>query len=174
MPIEKNNDLPAGNMDVEVEDIDAENLPDIEIEFDPETGGVEVTLEKGDDEVPFDTNLAEVMDPAVLQTLSSELMVMYEADKSSRKEWEEQYGKGLKMLGFTFEERTKPFKGASGVQHPMLTESIVQFQSQALKELMPADGPVRTQVLGKETREKLMQADRVRDFMNYQITTVME
>jgi hypothetical protein len=101
-------------------------------------------------------------------------MTMYDADKSSRKEWEEQYGKGLKMLGFTFEERTKPFKGACGVQHPMLTEAIVQVQAQALKELMPAEGPVRTQVLGKETREKLMQADRVRDFMNYQITTVME
>lgn len=174
MPIEKNNDLPSGNLDVQVEDIAVEDLPDIEIEFDPETGSVDVTLGEDDKEVPFDTNLAEVMDPSVLQTLSSELMVMYDADKSSRKEWEEQYGKGLKMLGFSFEERTKPFKGASGVQHPLLTESIVQFQSQALKELLPAEGPVRTQVLGKETREKLMQADRVRDFMNYQITTVME
>ncbi len=174
MPIEKDNGLPAGNLDVQVEDITTEDLPDIEIAFDPETGSVDVTLGEDDKEVPFDTNLAEVMDPSVLQTLSSELMVMFEADRSSRKEWEEQYGKGLKMLGFSFEERTKPFKGASGVQHPMLTESIVQFQSQALKELMPADGPVRTQVMGKETREKLMQADRVREVMNYQITTVME
>ena len=175
MPIEKNitaEELPTGEQLVEVEE--PETLPDIEIEFDPETGDVVVNMGEEEDEVPFDTNLAEVMDPSVLQNLSSDLMTMYEADKSSRKEWEEQYGKGLKMLGFSFEERTKPFKGASGVQHPLLTESIVQFQSQALKELMPAGGPVRTQVLGKETREKLMQADRVRDFMNYEITTVME
>lgn len=174
MPIEKNNDLPAGNLDVEVEDLVTEDLPDIEIEFDPETGGVTVEMGSEEDEVPFDCNLAEVMDHSVLQQIASDLMVMFEADKSSRKEWEEQYGKGLKMLGFNFEERTKPFKGASGVQHPLLTESIVQFQSQALKELMPAEGPVRTQVLGKETREKIMQAERVRDFMNYQISTVME
>lgn len=176
MPIEKNltaDDLPTGEKLVEIEENEGE-LPDINIEFD-EDGGVTIGLgEEEDDDVPFDSNLAEVMDPSVLQTMSSDLMTMFEADKSSRKEWEEQYGKGLKMLGFTFEERTKPFKGACGVQHPLLTEAIVQFQAQALKELMPAEGPVRTQVLGKETREKLMQADRVRDFMNYQITTVME
>jgi hypothetical protein len=173
MPIEKNNDLPAGNMDVEVEDVVTEDLPDIEITFDPE-GGVEVALGEEDDEVPFDANLAEVLDPGVLQQISSELMPLFEADQSSRKDWEEQYGKGLKLLGFTFDERTKPFKGAAAATHPLLTEAIVQFQAQALKELLPAGGPVRTQVLGKETREKLMQADRVRDFMNYQITTVME
>jgi hypothetical protein len=173
MPIEKNNDLPAGNMDVEVEDIETENLPDIEIVFDEE-GGVDVTMGAEEDEVAFDANLAEVLDPGVLQQISSELMPLFEADQGSRKDWEEQYGKGLKLLGFTFDERTKPFKGAAAATHPLLTEAIVQFQAQALKELLPAGGPVRTQVLGKETREKLMQADRVRDFMNYQITTVME
>ena len=174
MPIEKNisvEDLPQGEQLVEVEE---GPLPDINIEFDDD-GGVTIGLNKEDDEdVPFDSNLAEVIDPAELQQMSSDLIIMYEADKSSRKEWEEQYGKGLMMLGFTFEDRTKPFKGACGVQHPLMTEAIVQFQSQALKELMPAEGPVRTQVLGKETREKIMQAERVRDFMNYQITTVME
>ena len=173
MPIEKNNDLPAGNMDVEVEDIETEDLPDIEIVFDEE-GGVDVTMGAEEDEVAFDANLAEVLDPGVLQQMSSELMPLFEADQSSRKDWEEQYGKGLKLLGFTFDERTRPFKGAAAATHPLLTEAIVQFQAQALKELLPAEGPVRTQVLGKETREKLMQADRVRDFMNYQITTVME
>ena len=173
MPIEKNNDLPAGNMDVEVEDVITEDLPDIEIVFDEE-GGVEVTLGDEDEEVPFDANLAEVLDSSVLEQISSELMPLFEADQGSRKDWEEQYGKGLKLLGFTFDERTRPFKGAAATTHPLLTEAIVQFQSQALKELMPADGPVRTRVLGKETREKLMQADRVRDFMNYQITSVME
>ena len=173
MPIEKNNDLPAGNTDVEVEDVETENLPDIEIVFD-EDGGVDVTMGEEEDEVAFDANLAEVLDPGVLQQISSELMPLFEADQGSRKDWEEQYGKGLKLLGFTFDERTKPFRGAAAATHPLLTEAIVQFQAQALKELLPADGPVRTQVLGKETREKLMQADRVRDFMNYQITDVME
>ena len=174
MPIEKNmtiDDLPGGDISVEMED----DLPtDIDIEFDAETGAVVINIGEEDDDVAYDSNLAEVIEPDVLQLISSDLMSLFDADKSSRKEWEEQYSKGMKMLGFTFEERTKPFKGACGVQHPLLTESIVQFQSQALKELMPAGGPVRTQVLGKETREKLMQADRVRDFMNYQITTVME
>ena len=173
MPIEKNvtiDDLPAGDVEIEME----ESLPDVSIEFDADTGEVVVDINKGDDDVPFDSNLAEVLDPSVLQGMSSELLALFEADKSSRKQWEDQYGKGLKLLGFNFEERTKPFKGACPVQHPLLTESIVQFQAQALKEMMPADGPVRTQVLGKETRERLMQADRVRDFMNYQITTVME
>jgi len=174
MPIEKNmtiDDLPEGDVAVEMED----ELPsDIDIEFDTETGEVVINIGAEDDDVAYDSNLAEIIEPDVLQLISSDLMSLFDADKSSRKEWEEQYSKGMKMLGFTFEERTKPFKGACGVQHPLLTESIVQFQAQALKELMPAGGPVRTQVLGKETREKLMQADRVRDFMNYQITTVME
>lgn len=173
MPIEKNNDLPLGNTDVEIEVLEAENLPDIEITFDEE-GGVDVTMGEEEDEVSFDANLAEVLDPSVLQQISSELMPLFEADQGSRKDWEEQYGKGLKLLGFTFDERTKPFRGAAAATHPLLTEAIVQFQAQALKELMPADGPVRTRVMGKETREKLMQADRVRDFMNYQITSVME
>ena len=174
MPIEKNNDLPAGNVDIEIEDILPGDMPDIEITLDPETGGADVVLGEEDEEVPFDANLAEVLDPGVLAQISSELMPLFEADQSSRKDWEEQYGKGLKLLGFTFDERTKPFKGAAAATHPLLTEAIVQFQAQALKELMPAEGPVRTQVMGKETREKLMQADRVRDFMNYQITSVME
>ena len=174
MPVEKNitvDELPQGDVEVETE----EELPAIDIEFDPQTGEVVIGLgEEEDAQVPFDSNLAEVMDPSVLQGISAELMALFDADKASRKQWEDMYGKGLKLLGFSFEERTKPFKGACPVQHPLLKESIVQFQAQALKELMPAEGPVRTQVLGKETREKLMQADRVRDFMNYQITTVME
>lgn len=173
MPIEKNNDLPAGNTDIEIEDVEAGEMPDVEIILDDE-GGAEINIGEEEDEVPFDANLAEVLDPGVLQQISSELMPLFEADQGSRKDWEEQYGKGLKLLGFTFDERTKPFRGAAAATHPLLTEAIVQFQAQALKELLPAEGPVRTQVLGKETREKLMQADRVRDFMNYQITDVME
>ena len=172
MAIERNNDLTAGAALIQ---FDKETpAPDIEVEIDDD-GGATVNLgEEEDEKVAFDSNLAEVLDPSVLSTLSSDLQSLFEADESSRKEWEEQYGKGLKLLGFTFEERTKPFKGACGVSHPLLTEAIVQFQSTALKELMPAEGPVRTQVLGKETREKLAQAERVRNFMNYQITSVME
>ena len=172
MAIERNNDLPAGDALIEFDKM--AEMPDVEIEIE-EDGGATVSIgEEEDGKVAFDSNLAEVIDPSVLQNMSSDLMSLFEADKSSRKEWEEQYSKGLKLLGFTFEERTKPFKGACGVSHPLLTESIVQFQSTALKELMPAEGPVRTQVLGKETREKLAQAERVRNYMNYQITTVME
>jgi hypothetical protein len=175
MPVEKATtaeDLPMGQMlDIE---IDAEEeMPDVEIEFDPE-GGVVVNIGEDDDaEVPYDANLAEVVPDDVLSEMASTLSVLFDADKSSRATWEDQYSKGMELLGFSMEERTKPFKGACGVYHPLLSESIVQFQSQALKELMPAGGPVRTQVLGKETREKLMQADRVRDFMNYQITCEM-
>ena len=179
MPIEKRitgDDYPDAGVDIEIESQEApEDLPDVEIQFDAETGDLLVNIGKEDDEdVPFDANLADVIDTDVLGKISGDLMLLFDADRSSRKDWEDQYSKGIKLLGFTMEERTKPFKGASGVSHPLLTESIVQFQSTALKELLPAEGPVRTQVMGKETREKLMQADRVRDFMNYQITSVME
>jgi hypothetical protein len=179
MPIEKRitgEDYPEGGVDVEVSAQEMlEELPEIEIEFDTKTGEVVVNIgDQEDADVPFNANLAEVVDADVLTFISSDLMLLFEADRSSRKDWEDQYSKGMKLLGFSMEERTKPFKGASGVSHPLLTESIVQFQATALKELMPSDGPVRTRVLGKETREKIMQAQRVRDFMNYQITSVME
>jgi len=179
MPIEKRitgDDYPEGGVDVEVSAQEMlEELPEIEIEFDTKTGDVVVNIgDQEDADVPFNANLAEVVDTDVLTFISSDLMLLFEADRSSRKDWEDQYSKGMKLLGFSMEERTKPFKGASGVSHPLLTESIVQFQATALKELMPSDGPVRTRVLGKETREKIMQAQRVRDFMNYQITSVME
>lgn len=169
MPIERDNYAPEGNS-VEVE-IDTEDMPEISIEFDDE-GGVVVNIDEEKD-TEWDANLAEVVPDDVLETISTDLMVLFEADQSSREDWEQMYAKGMELLGFKFEERTKPFKGASGVQHPMLTEAIIQFQSQALKEMMPAGGPVKTQVLGKETRERLMQAQRVKDFMNYQITTIM-
>ena len=179
MPIEKRitgDDYPEVGVDVEVSAQEMlEELPEIEIEFDTKTGDVVVNIgDQEDADVPFNANLAEVVDADVLTFISSDLMLLFEADRSSRKDWEDQYSKGMKLLGFSMEERTKPFKGASGVSHPLLTESIVQFQATALKELMPSDGPVRTRVLGKETREKIMQAQRVRDFMNYQITSVME
>jgi hypothetical protein len=109
-----------------------------------------------------------------LSKISIDLCALFEADKSGRSDWEQMYAKGLDLLGLKMEERTKPFRGASGTTHPLLTEAIVQFQAQATKELMPAGGPVRTEILGKETLDKFQQAARVQDFMNYQITTVMK
>ena len=168
MPVEREKSLPSGiSVDIEMED-----GPEIEIELDEE-GGATVKIDEEDDDVEFDANLAEVLPEDVLSAISDDLMLLFEADQASRQDWDEMYAKGLELLGFSMEERTKPFKGACGVQHPLLAEAIVQFQSQALKELMPAGGPVRTQVLGKETRERLMQAARVKDFMNYQITIKM-
>jgi hypothetical protein len=146
---------------------------DIEIILEDDGGAtVELGIEE-DEEVPFDANLAEVVDPSELGSISSELLALFDADKASRGEWEKQYSKGLELLGFSYEERTKPFKGACGTSHPMLTEAIIQFQAQAFKELMPAEGPVKTQVIGKETREKLAKAERVKEFMNYELTCEM-
>lgn len=151
-----------------------EEAPDIEIVLE-EDGGATVEISEGEDrEVDFYANLAEVIDEDERSLIAIELSALFEADKASRQDWEVMYSKGLELLGLKMEERTKPFRGAAGATHPMLTESIVQFQSQAFKELMPAGGPVRTQIVGKETVDKAQQAARVQDFMNYQITTVME
>ena len=147
---------------------------DIEIIIE-EDGGATVEMgEKDAEEVDFYGNLAAVIEPDVLASIGIEVSSLFEADKGSRSEWESMYAKGLDLLGFRMEERTKPFRGASGATHPMLTEAIIQFQAQAFKELMPAGGPVRSQIMGKETVEKFQQAGRVQDFMNYQLTTVME
>ena len=140
-----------------------------------EDGGATVEMGEQDaEEVDFYANLAAVIDPDELVGVGLEVSALFEADKGSRSDWESMYAKGLDLLGFRMEERTKPFRGAAGATHPMLTEAIIQFQAQAFKELMPAGGPVRSQIMGKETVEKFQQAGRVQDFMNYQITTVME
>ena len=148
--------------------------PDIEIILEDDGGA---TIEIGTDEGPeigFSDNLAEVINEDELDLIAMDLSAMFQADKSSREDWERMYSKGLELLGLKIDERTQPFRGAANASHPMLTESIVQFQSQAFKELMPAGGPVRAQVVGKETVDKAQQAARVQDFMNYQITSVME
>ena len=147
---------------------------DIEIIIEEDGGAIVEMGEADAEEVDFYANLAAVIDPDELALVGLEVSAMFEADKGSRSDWEEMYAKGLDLLGFRMEERTKPFRGAAGATHPMLTEAIIQFQAQAFKELMPAGGPVRTQIMGKETVEKFQQAGRVQDFMNYQITTVME
>ena len=125
-------------------------------------------------EVPHNANLAELLDDGYLGELSSDLRGSYEEDLESRSEWEETYTKGLDQLGVKYEERSQPFEGASGVTHPLIAESVTQFQAQAYKELLPSGGPVKTQVLGLQDAEREEQASRVKNFMNYQIMEVME
>ena len=122
----------------------------------------------------FDMNIAEVLDDDTLNLISSELRQAFEDDKASRKDWEETYKKGLDLLGFKYTERSQPFQGASSVTHPMLSEAITQFQAQAYKELLPSGGPVNTQILGNTSTQKEEQAQRIKDYMNYQITYEME
>jgi hypothetical protein len=153
-------------------------LPEgIEIEED-EDGGVVVDFDPmamaGVDDGDFYRNLAEELDDRELGALASELLGDFDANKASRAEWEDSYSKGLDLLGYSYEERTMPFRGATGVTHPLLAEAATQFQAQAFNELLPPSGPVRTAVLGENTREKQAQADRVKEFMNYYITSVME
>ena len=135
-----------------------------------EPEGVEVQTEQYD----HNANLAEIIDEAVLGEISSELREMYEEDMESREDWQQAYTKGLDLLGIKYQERNQPFDGASGVTHPLIAESVTQFQAQAYKELLPAGGPVKTQVIGAKTTEKEAQAARVKNFMNYQVTEVME
>lgn len=123
--------------------------------------------------LPHDANLAEVMDQDDLLRISSELLDDFDNDINSRKDWEETFANGLKLLGLKFEERNEPWEGACGVFHPLLTEAVVRFQSESIMETFPAQGPVRTKILGKDTREKRDAAQRVQDDMNYQLTEVM-
>ena len=124
--------------------------------------------------VPFDGNLADVIDEAELNRISSDLVGSIEDDLSSREDWEDTYKTGLEFLGMKTEERTEPFEGSSGVIHPLLAESVTQFQAQAYRELLPATGPVRTQVVGAQNEMLVKQAERVKDYMNYMITYEME
>lgn len=122
----------------------------------------------------FYQNLAEELEDQELAKILNNCLGDVQGDKSSRKEWEQQYRDGLEFLGMRYEERTQPFAGASGVTHPLLAESVTQFQAQAYKELLPSNGPVRTQVIGAKTPDSEQQASRVKEYMNYQITQVMQ
>ena len=145
-----------------------EGLPiDVEVE------GEEVVEEERPQD-DFNSNLALGMDERTLKDMGMDLIQEYKKDKTSRKEWEDAYIKGLDLLGTKYQEVTKPFKGASGVTHPLLAESVTQFQAQAYKELVPSDGPVRTQVVGAVTPATEQQADRVKDYMNYLLMEEME
>ena len=149
---------------------------DIEVELNDDGSGT-VNFFPEDEikqQIPFNANLAEFMDEGELGALSSQIMADYEDDQSSREEWEDTYIRGLDLLGFKYEDRDRPFPGASGVTHPMMAEAVTQFQAQAFKELLPSKGPVKTQIMGAVTPEIEMQANRVQEFMNYQITTEME
>jgi hypothetical protein len=154
--------------------------PDLEIEIeDPEEvtigmGDIEIQLrpEKETDE-EFDANLAEFMDDSELQSLGEELVEEFDKDINDRKDWMQTYVDGLKLLGLKYEDRTEPWQGACGVFHPMLTESVVRFQSEGITETFPAAGPVKTVILGKDTPEVEEAAARVREDMNYQLTDVM-
>ena len=124
--------------------------------------------------VPFNANLAEFIDDSELGVISSDIVGNIDEDISSRKDWEDQYKGGLELLGMNYEDRAEPFEGASGVVHPLLAESVTQFQAQAYREMLPASGPVRTHIVGAESPELLSQAERVKNYMNYQITYEME
>ena len=157
-----------------------ENLPNQgETEITPtEDGGVEINFEPGafsqeQSESHFD-NLAELLPEETLNPLGSELAQNYQEYKASRKDWETSYAKGLDLLGFKYETPSEPFQGASGATHPVLSEAVTQFQALAYKELLPADGPVRTRVIGIQTPQKNDQANRVKEFMNYQLMDVMK
>ena len=142
-----------------------------------EDGGVEVDFDPSDqrgENEDFFANLAEEMPDRELQRISGELLSEYDSNNDSRSEWVETYTKGLELLGFTYDERTQPFRGASGVTHPLLAEAATQFQAQAFNELLPPQGPVKTSIMGKESRQKQEQARRVKTFMNYYIMNVME
>ena len=121
-----------------------------------------------------EANLAEVLEEGVLSSIASDLQSKVKEDLESRQDWEEAIAKGLNLLGINYEDRSDPFLGASGVTHPLLSEATTQFQSQAYKEMLPSGGPVKTQILGVASKETEDQAQRIKDYMNYQITEVME
>jgi hypothetical protein len=168
MAIENNNQTELDeNIEVEEEMVQPEGLPpEVIVE------GEEEIEEAPEDD--FNTNLAEDMDERVLKRLGSELIDEFKKDKESRKEWEEAIEKGLDLLGVKYTEQTKPFRGASGVTHPLLSESATAFQATAYKELIPSDGPVRTQIVGLRSTATEQQSDRVKEYMNYLLMEKME
>ena len=159
--------VPNGEPAFEIEIEDPESvkigLGDIEIDLEPKE-------ETADD---FDANLAEYMDNKDLASLVTDLIADFDKDTNDRKEWIQTYIDGLKLLGLKYEDRTEPWQGACGVFHPMLTESVVRFQSEAMMETFPAQGPVKTQIVGAIDKLREEAALRVKDDMNYQLTEVM-
>src|SRR5210317_277274 len=173
--LNEENQVPLGqeNMKVAIEAIMESGTEGFEMQEDGSAILGETMTEEV--ETGFDENLAEILDDQQLANISNELMSGIEKDKASREDWEKTYTDGLKYLGMKFDdERSEPFAGASGVIHPLLGEAVTTFQAQAYKELVPSGGPVKTQVIGAYDSGVEEQAQRVKDFMNYQITHVME
>ena len=173
--LNEENRVPLGqeNMKVAIEAIMESGTEGFEMQ---EDGSAILGESMGEEiETDFDSNLAEVLDPQELRNIANELIAGIEKDKSSREDWEKTYKDGLEYLGMRFDaERSEPFVGASGVIHPLLGEAVTTFQAQAYKELLPSGGPVKTQVIGAYDSLVEEQAQRVKEFMNYQITHVME
>ena len=172
-------DIPSDEEMAEEVNVQEEDIDKGPVEVIPEEdGGVTLDFEPGSINVPgtenhFD-NLADILPDDILEPIGNEMVQNYMDYKSSRKEWEQSYTTGLDLLGFKYENRTEPFQGASGATHPVLAEAVTQFQAQAYKELLPADGPVRTQVIGVKNPQTEQQADRVKDYMNYLIMDTMK
>ena len=161
-------------MDVEV-DVTEEN-PEMDSFEQMEDGSIAFgdTLPSIEDPEDFYANLADLMEDSDINSVKNDLMSNVDSDKESRSDWEKTYKEGLEYLGMKYEERSQPFEGASGVMHPLLAESVTQFQAQAYNELLPSQGPVKTQVLGMTTPDTEGQASRVQEFMNYQLMQVMK
>jgi hypothetical protein len=164
--IEEEADELIGEPDIEIEIEDPESVSikagDLEIEIDPDAEGPD-----------FYNNIAEDIDESELQSLGAELLAYVQDDLDSRKDWEKTYKEGLVLLGLKYEERTEPWDGACGVFHPMITEAVVRFQSETIMETFPAQGPVKTKIIGKDTRQKEEAAARVKEDMNYELTERM-
>jgi len=186
MAIEKNPNDQIQKQDVDETniipvDFTAMNSEQVNFEIDPDTGEIEVefSFEGSMNELPEDSenefyeNLAETLDEETLSSIGSQIYENFEADKSSRAEWESMFERGFDLLGLKLEETTEPFEGAATAVHPLLIESAVKFQSRASQELFPASGPVKAQVLGDVTESRQRQATRVQNFMNYQLTEQM-
>ena len=183
--VERNNDDPeiqglTDDIDIELpgtQMLERENLDGVEIEP-GDDGGVIVDFDpqaaQQERDEDFYANLAENMDPGELGSVANDLLSQYDSAKASREDWEQSYSSGLDLLGFKYTERTEPFRGATGVTHPLLSEAATQFQAQAFNEMLPPEGPVRTQIMGEITAGKESQSKRVKEFMNYYITNVME
>jgi len=178
MAIEKNNPTEDIELEIEAGNESQIELPGIEMEagammLDDGSAIVNPAPETADQET-FYANLAELLEDSELSDISSSLTSDYDHDKDARSDWLKTYTDGLDLLGFKYEDRTKPFANASGVTHPLLAETVTQFQAQAYKELLPPEGPVRTQIVGEITPESEAQSQRVKEFMNYQISYEME
>jgi len=176
LPNEVRSKVEIPSEEINVEEV-VEQKPPVEV-IPEDDGGVTLDFEPGSINIPgtenhFD-NLADILPDDILDPIGGDMVNNYMDYKSSRKDWEQSYTQGLDLLGFKYENRTEPFQGASGATHPVLAEAVTQFQAQAYKELLPSDGPVRTQIIGVKNPQTELQAQRVKDYMNYLIMDQMK